>query len=312
MNTYSNARAFIYRNARPLDLARFQYHFENGSKEAVLHALSYYQNADGGMGHAVEPDCWNPNSIALHSNTAGTLLKEIDWQDASHPVIQGLLRWYTSGTHFDGHIWAHGAVESNNDHPHAPWWHTGSESRCHTNYNGTAQIAGFLVRYTDPGSQAFELGVRVAREAIAALCSEPLYDEHTCSCYQILSEQLEAANVTHLVPFSELKEKLHRTIQSLIVCDTALWSGYVCRPSRFIFSKESEYYPGNEAICDYECQLMLDTQLADGSWPIPWSWTAYPEEWAISKNWWKAQGVLVNLRFLKGFDCLKGAPHDHR
>ena len=32
MNTlYEKARAYLYRNARPLDLARFQYHFENGS-----------------------------------------------------------------------------------------------------------------------------------------------------------------------------------------------------------------------------------------------------------------------------------------
>ena len=47
MNVFEKAREFIYRNARPLDLTRFQYHFENGSKEAVMNALSYYQNADG-------------------------------------------------------------------------------------------------------------------------------------------------------------------------------------------------------------------------------------------------------------------------
>ena len=29
------AREFIYRNARPLELAQWQYHFENGSKENV-------------------------------------------------------------------------------------------------------------------------------------------------------------------------------------------------------------------------------------------------------------------------------------
>lgn len=54
---FEKARAFVYRNARPLDLARFQYHFEDGSKAAVMRALSYYQNEDGGFGHAVEADC---------------------------------------------------------------------------------------------------------------------------------------------------------------------------------------------------------------------------------------------------------------
>ena len=38
-STWSAARTFIYRNARPLDLARWQYHFEGGRKEAVLDAL---------------------------------------------------------------------------------------------------------------------------------------------------------------------------------------------------------------------------------------------------------------------------------
>lgn len=37
---FEKAKTFIYRNARPLDLARFQYHFENGSKENVLHVLA--------------------------------------------------------------------------------------------------------------------------------------------------------------------------------------------------------------------------------------------------------------------------------
>jgi hypothetical protein len=48
-NVFQKAEEFIYRNARPLDLARWQYHFENGSIEAVLNALSYYQNMEDYM-----------------------------------------------------------------------------------------------------------------------------------------------------------------------------------------------------------------------------------------------------------------------
>ena len=49
MNLYEKARAFMYRNARPLELALWQYHFENASADRVLHALSFYQNEDGGF-----------------------------------------------------------------------------------------------------------------------------------------------------------------------------------------------------------------------------------------------------------------------
>ena len=57
---FNKAKEFIYKNARPLDCARWQYLFENGSSENVLNFLAAYQNEDGGFGHALEADCWNP------------------------------------------------------------------------------------------------------------------------------------------------------------------------------------------------------------------------------------------------------------
>lgn len=298
--TFEKAKTFMYRNARPLDLARFQYHFENGSKEAVMNVLSYYQNEDGGFGHAVEADCWNPNSIPLHSNAAGNIIREIDYEDAKHPVIQGLLKWYAGGEHFNGKCWAI-TVESNNDYPHAPWWHTESVSSCHTDYNGTAQIAGFIARYAEKDSECFKLGVRVANEAISALSSDGISDKHTCACYMRMAELFEKGKVTEYIPFGELKEKLHKSINQLIDTDISKWSGYACRPSCFIDSKESEYYPANKDIADYECEHIVKTQLADGSWEIPWQWEDYYDEWVISKNWWKGQVIIENLLYLKGF-----------
>ncbi len=302
--TFEKARAFMYRNARPLDLVRFQYHFENGSQEAVLNVLSYYQNEDGGFGHAVEADCWNPNSIPLHSNTASDIIREIDFTDSSHPVIQGLLKWYSSGKHFNGRSWEI-TVESNNDYPHAPWWHTESASSCHTDYNGTAQIAGFIARYADKESDIFKLGVRIANEAIAALSPDEIRDMHTCACYMRMADLFEKGKATEYIPFNELKNKLHKSINKLIVTDTSKWSSYVCQPSCFIDSKESEYYPDNKEIADYECEHIINTQLADGSWNIGWTWGGnYPNEWAISKNWWKGQWIIQNLLYLKGFGLL--------
>lgn len=302
--TFEKARAFLYRNARPLDLARFQYHFENGSKEAVMNVLSYYQNEDGGFGHAVEADCWNPNSIPLHANTAGEIIREIGYEDSQHPVIQQLLQWYASGTHFNGKGWSITAA-SNNDYPHAPWWHTDSVSSCHTDYNGTAQIVGFIVRYSEHSSDLFKLAVRIANEAISALSPDEIRDMHTCACYMHMADLFEAAKATDLIPFSELKAKLHKSINKLIVTDTTKWSSYVCQPSCFIRSKESEYYPDNKEIADYECTHIINTQLPDGSWNIGWTWGGnYPDEWAISKNWWKCQWIIQNLLYLKGFGLL--------
>ena len=50
------AEDFIWRAARLLDRHRYALLFADGSAEAVLEALRGYRNADGGFGHALEPD----------------------------------------------------------------------------------------------------------------------------------------------------------------------------------------------------------------------------------------------------------------
>lgn len=300
---FEKARAFMYRNARPLDMALFQYHFEGGSKETVMQVLSYYQNEDGGFGHAVEADCWNPNSTPLHSSTAGSIIEEIDYDNAEHPVIQRMLGWYTGRSCFNGKSWNLG-VESNNDYPHAPWWHMDSESSCHTDYNGTAQIAGFMIRYGKAGSEPYNLGMRIANEAVQALESLGIKDMFTCASYIHMLEDIVKAGAEEQVPCQLLQERLHAAVNRLITSDKSEWDGYVCKPSQFLKSRDSVFYPKNKEIAEYECEFIADTQLSDGSWEIPWKWDSFPDAWAVSKNWWKGQVIIENLLYLKGFGIL--------
>ncbi|MFQ7672712.1 MAG: hypothetical protein ACLRLY_09730 [Clostridium sp.] len=94
-NAYHRARRFVYKNARPLELAKWQYHFENGSREAVLETLACYQNTDGGFGYGLEPDYWNPHSSPSQTYEATEIIWEIgmEREDADHPVIQGILEY---------------------------------------------------------------------------------------------------------------------------------------------------------------------------------------------------------------------------
>lgn len=268
MNRYEKARRFIYRNARPLDMARWQYHFENGARQAVLHALSFGK------------------SILPYS---------------THPIVQGILRYLASGKDFDGHFW-HSTVNSNNDYPHAPWWHTGSDNSCHSSYNPTACLAGFIIRYAKKESAPYALGCRIAREAFGAYGEVPLCDMHTALCYVRLAEYCGEAGADHLFDLDALRSKLMRQVKSSITQNTAEWeSSYICRPSQFFRSRDSIFYDDNRVIAEYECDFIINSQLDDGSWSIPWAWSDYPEQWAIAKNWWKANGIIVNILYLRGF-----------
>jgi len=306
--TFSKARSFIYRNARPIDMARFQYHFEGGSQNAVLTALAAYQNEDGGFGHALEPDAWNPNSAPIQTWAATEILREIDFTDSTHPLITGILRYLESGSHFDGHFWAC-TVGGNNDYPHAPWWHTESDSACHNDYNPTACLAVFIIRFAGKGSETYRLGYGIAKEAFTAyMGQEMLSDMHTAGCFVRLLQYWEEAGEKGLFDIAALKYKLIGQVKHSITHNTAEWkTGYVCKPSQFFHSRDSIFYAGNKEIAEYECGHIVSTQLDDGSWHIPWGWEYYPEEWAVAKNWWKGNGVILNMLYLQGMKKLEAS-----
>lgn len=305
MCTYQKARQFIYRNARPLDLARWQYHFEGGDREAVLTALAAYQNEDGGFGHALEPDAWNPNSAPIQTWTATEILREIDFTDAAHPIIQGILRYLAGGQDFEGRFWFN-TLRSNNDYPHAPWWHTESDSTCHNDYNPTACLAGFIIRFADKNSDLYRFGCRIATEAVASYMAGDLLDDmHTAACLIRLMQYCEEAKANDAIDLPAFKAKLHKQVKHSITQNISEWeTGYICKPSQFFNCRDSIFYTENKEIADYECDFIIKTQLPDNSWSIPWGWAAYPEEWAISRNWWKSNGAILNMLYLKGMGRL--------
>lgn len=302
MNALEKAKPFFARAARPLDYARWRYHFEGGPREAVLDALADYQNADGGFGHALEPDSWNPNSSPMQTWTATELLLEIGHTDKKHPLVQGILRYLGSGRDFDGQSWA-AVIASNNDYPHAPWWRKGSESSSHHSYNPTASLAGFALVYADPGSELFETAKRIAGEAVEAYFAQGLLaDMHTALCYVRLMEYAERAETDLPFELSALQARLHEQVRYSLTADTAEWeTGYVCRPSRFVRSPQSPFYADNRELSEFECGFLERTQQADGSWPVIWSWDAFEEEWPVSRLAWKADIAIKNLLYLKGF-----------
>jgi hypothetical protein len=197
------ARNFVYRNARPLDLARWTYLFENGSKADVLKCLAAYQNPDGGFGHALEPDCWNPNSSPVQTWTATQIIKELNLEDKEHPVIQGILKYLSSGADFDGHTWAN-SIPSNNDYPHAPWWSFNPSSE--TTYNPTASLIGFILKFADKNSRILENARTLTQEAYAYFTSQyPLDAMHTVANFVVLYDYLKESGNDDILDIAEFK-----------------------------------------------------------------------------------------------------------
>lgn len=301
-------RRWIYRNARPLELARWQYHFENGSAEAVLVALAAYQNDDGGFGHALEADCWNPASAPLQTWTATCILREVN-APKEHPIVRGVLRYLGSGAHFQDGRWL-GAVPSNNDAPRAPWWTFSDQSREAWGDNPTVSLAGFALQFAERDTALYQKAEAIVKRAAADFIAgrSKTNDMHEVNCFWELLAGCKAAGRTDLFDEAAFEKTLQNTVRALIGTDPKAWSkGYVCTPSRFIRSPESPFYPGCEGLPEQECDQLLQNRNADGVWDLAWSWGAYEREFAIAENWWKANIAMEHLLFLRAFGRIEAS-----
>lgn len=301
---FKKAESYIYRQARPLDLARWNYHFEDCDSSQVLQVLSFYQNEDGGFGHGLEADSINPNSSPIQTWAATRILKEINFQEKGHPIIKGILNYLASEQDFNGQTW-HNTVATNNDYPHAIWWSWSKEIEESQRklYNPTASLSGFIIRFSDTSSDLYHLGLRLASEGIEQFMqSESIDDMHELACYVELLEYLIEAGVSHNLNLTAFHKKISQEIQKSITQDKSLWDkGYICKPSQFISGPDSLFYDENREMVSFEFFFIQSSQLSDGTWPVPWDWEAYPEQWAISKNWWQAHIIIQNILFLKQF-----------
>lgn len=300
---FESVRRWMYRNARPVDIARWRYFFEGGSINDVICALSAYQNADGGFGHAIEPDSWNPDSSPIHTWYAAQIFDEVRLAYAKSPLITGIIRYFSDAQMFGENEW-NATVPSMNDYPHAPWWghDESSQPGDEINYNPTASIAGFLIRYSGETSaiykKAADIAVKIYNQYMK---SDFIGDMHSTWCLIEMCERVSKSGKA-VFDCKKLREKLINQVEFCIDKNTDEWkTGYICTPSHFIVSPDSVYASKIMNFTELEGDIMIDMLNEDGTWNIPWGWGDYNDEWAISKKWWKANRAIINIRYLKNF-----------
>jgi hypothetical protein len=123
---------------------------------------------------------------------------------------------------------------------------------------------------------------------------------HETACFVDFYEYMKGCDISGLLDLEEFRTLLQRQIKKSITYQTKSWStDYVCKPSQFISGKKSDFYSGNEEICNFECNYLKQTQNTDGTWNVTWNWDAFDEQWSISKNWWKSDIIIRNISFIE-------------
>jgi len=124
-------------------------------------------------------------------------------------------------------------------------------------------------------------------------------------CFTKMLAFIEEAKVGFECDISEIRKILNKQAQTFIEKDPSKWNQYCWKPSNFVKSPDSIFYPGNEKAMDTELDYILNKRNQEGIWDITWTWGAYEKEFSISQNWWKANIIIDHLQMLKNFGRLQ-------
>ena len=296
---YREIRDWMYRNARPIDLALWRFRFEDGPAADVCSALGAYQNEDGGFGHALDCDNWNPSSAPFNACVAVGMMGELGIFDPANEMVARMLGYLGTTEFFSPDVGWHFTVPGNDEFPHAPWWSYSTENNRANGFHATGALAGYILSCGDAESPAYAMALEVSRAIAEKIRSRTTDDIHEVGAYAAWLAGARAAKLD--LDLDGIAEIVREMVNGAIERDPAKWPFYTMRPSQYIAGPESPYYPGNEEIVERELDYILDTRSADGMWDITWTWGAYPTEFAIARRWWLGNRAASSVAYLKAF-----------
>lgn len=290
-DAFAAADSFLLSQARLLERRLFATCFLRQPAAHVVDALRGYQNADGGFGHALEPDKRCPASLPIDVDTAFGALAAVSAADAAM-----ILRACDYLERVAGAAEAGGAVPLAfpviEAFPRAAHW---SEWTYEPGLNPTAGLAGRLC----------QLGIEHPwRDQASAYCWKTLdsgdlpQDAHALSEVMIfLGNAPDTARADALA--SVIREKLDCI--AMFHLDPAA-EGYGLTPLDIAPSPAARW---RGLFTDAQIEGHLDrlqaSQQADGGWPVSWE---PPDGAALGE--WRGVVTLAALRTLTAYGRLTG------
>ncbi|MDF2803950.1 MAG: hypothetical protein K0S61_3853, partial [Anaerocolumna sp.] len=187
---YKEILDWVHLNARPLDIAVWKYHFEQGDIEQVLKELAFYQNEDGGFGNKLDPDNWNPASSPYNTQFAIKILRQIGFTDVNHPIFRGIFK-FLENTEFQSDYGWFFTIPSNNNYPRAVWWDYSESENIYQSIGTTASLSGFILRFCKEDSNLYKKAFAYTQYVINKLHRDSKLGDMGVGGYCELLEDLE-------------------------------------------------------------------------------------------------------------------------
>lgn len=292
-------KKFIKKNARPVDLAFYNYCFENGTSKAVVKELLKYQNPDGGFGHALEADNWNPNSTPITTNEAIIRLNQVNALKKEDKWVTDIIRYLKSEDGFDKDKkrWFF-SLKSNNDYPHAVWWVPEEGSDGINEFNPTVSLATFIVCYGEDDGYYAE----IVKEAYDFLAKAEKMSGDNLKCFMLSYDLLYRNEITDLVNLKKAKKAMQKLMLNEICKDVSKYGKeYATTSADFFIGRYWQFYtPEFDALIHAEIDNLANIQLEDGGFDIFWQWYNDYPEFAQAGDMWRPKVSFERLMLYEG------------
>lgn len=296
---FGKAKAFIYANARLVDVKLYEYYFEGGSEKTVMNALATYQNEDGGFGHGIEPD-FRLKASSPMATSVGLQYTTAVSTPTSHPIIQNAIQYLLNSYNAEHRYWP-ATFKNVNDEPHAFWWHINdmvppSET---TWPNPSAELIGYLHQHASlvPPEVLADVTARAQQNlGFSDIITGDEPQKYNVMCWErampYLPDEMGTAVSTAITRTFQTYDTIQPdTFQELSVLHLTP------NPNAIL----AQLAPQTIAQClDEE----INQQAEDGGWWPGWHWGQYENVWPVAKQEWAGKITVENLHIFKEFGRL--------
>ncbi|MDV6373267.1 hypothetical protein [Deinococcus arenicola] len=303
---FARARAFLERQGRPLDLARFRHAFEGAERAEVLDALRAYQNDDGGFGRALEPDCRAPDSSVLATMMALRVLRELA-VPADEPLLTAASEWLRAQLHttLDGSVWPFLPPQAE-AHAHAPWWNQAGDDELARTFGGfrvnpRAELVGRLWHWPEllSGGLLAQLTTET-RDALLAGLDEGDVNGHAAAA--VFAGTPEVPEDHRLPVLEYLADVLPGRVQT--TPDAFAERGL--NPLMVAPTPDHPLAHALEGPLSAALLHLIMSQAQDGSWGPNWNWSGqFPADWPAAETEWRSDLTVDALLTLRAWGRLE-------
>lgn len=300
-NFYIRLDNYINSEARSLEKAIFNYHFNESSVDDILDSLELYQNADGGFGQGIEPDFKLLQSSPMATSIGLRHLSMIDNCDRSQKMISRAIEYLEDTFDSDRNGW-YSIPSNDNNYPHASWW----EFRDDINMtvidyswgNPNAELIGYLYKY-----ERYLKKLDVCSLLDYSIIKLNNYTEFS-SEHEIFS-YIQMYNLIDEKYSSQIRQTLKLAVSQLVNKNKSEWINYVPTPLKFIYFNSSYYFGIDDKYINENLDYLIDSLEEHGKIMPTWEWDKYLDEWEVAKCQWMGVLTLEALLSLLKFNRIE-------